>query len=99
MWNGICGSRLLRAAAASNHLWISANNGSHHHAWSSFVVDPAGDVVDRLRRHRPGVLVTEIDTEIDLWDASADFRARCIAGVHHSGELVDDPRSTDRHNL
>jgi deaminated glutathione amidase len=89
----------MRAAAASNHVWISANNGSHRYAWSSFVVNPAGDVVGRLRRHRAGVLVTEIDTEIDLWDASVDWRARCIAGVLHSGELVEDPRSDDRQSL
>lgn len=89
----------MRAAAASNHIWISANNGCHPHAWSSFVVNPAGELVGRLRRHRAGVLVTEIDTEIDLWDPSVDWRARCIAGVHHSGELVDDPRSEDRQSL
>ena len=89
----------MRAAAASNHVWISANNGCHPYAWSSFVVNPAGDLVGRLPRHRAGMLVKEIDTEIDLWDPSVDWRSRCIAGVLHSGELVEDSRSRDRHNL
>ena len=89
----------MQAAAASNFLWISANNGSQPHAWSSFVVNPAGIVIGRLRRHSAGVLVHEIDTEIDLWDPSIDWRGRCIAGVYHSGELVDDPRSGDRSAL
>ena len=89
----------MQAAAASNFLWISVNNSSQPYAWSSFVVNPAGVVTSRLRRHRPGVLVQKIDTEGDFWDPSEYWRDRCITGVYHSGEPVDDPRSVNRTEL
>jgi len=89
----------MQAAAASNFLWISANNSSAPAAWPSFVVNPAGSVVGRLRRHRASILLTSIDTAADIWDASLYWREQCLAGVLHSGEAVSDPRSDDRTTL
>jgi deaminated glutathione amidase len=89
----------MQAAAASNFLWISANNSSAPAAWPSFVVNPAGLVTGRLRHRRAGVLVTPIDTAADLWDASCYWRDQCLAGVLHSGVAVSDPRSDDRTTL
>jgi deaminated glutathione amidase len=46
-----------------------------------------------------GVLVTTVDTEQDLYDSTAAWRGRAMAGVLHSGTLVSDPRSADRTSL
>jgi len=88
-----------QAAAAANFFWISVTNASQPQAHPSFVVDPTGMIAGRLRPHRPGVLITEIDTEAGLWDAAQYWRERAMAGVLHSGEAVSDPRSADRTSL
>jgi deaminated glutathione amidase len=79
-------------AAAANHLWISASNSStRHSAWGAFMVRADGVTVGRLPRHRPGVLVTAVDTDADLYDSTRFWRSRAAAGVLHSGE---PPRRT-----
>jgi predicted amidohydrolase len=76
------------AAAAANHLWISAANSSaRQSAWGAFVVRADGVTVGRLPRHRTGLLVTTIDTDADLYDSTADWRHRAASGVLHSGTL------------
>jgi hypothetical protein len=55
-----------------------------------------GIVVGRLRRNYPGVLVSTVDTERELYDSTAAWRDRAIGGTFHSGTLVDDLRSRDR---
>ena len=39
------------------------------------------------------------DTEAKLYDASAYWRDRCLAGTYHSGDVVTDRRSTVRTEL
>lgn len=89
----------MKAAAASNFLWISASNACQPSAWSSFVVSPSASIVGRLVRHRPGILVQEIDSKYKAFDPSSYWRKRCSSGVFHSGELVTDRRSDDRTSL
>ncbi len=86
----------LQAAAASNYYAVSANNGTRRYAWPSFVVNAEGMIVNKAPSHRSAVLITEIDTAEKLYDASADWRDRCMRGVLHSGRLVRDARSRDR---
>jgi len=87
----------LQSWAASNALWISASNTCGRLAdWGSYAVQPDGMIVGRLARHRPGVLITTVDTRAEFYDASKYWRDRAIAGVYHSGRLVRDPRSRDR---
>ena len=86
----------LQAAAASNYYAVSANNGTRRYAWPSFVVNAEGVIVNKAPQHRPSVLITEIDTAEKLYDASADWRDRCMRGVLHSGRLVRDARSRER---
>ena len=86
----------LQAAAASNYYAVSANNGTRRYAWPSFVVNAEGVIVNKAPQHRPSVLITEIDTAERLYDASADWRDRCMRGVLHSGRLVRDARSRER---
>jgi hypothetical protein len=37
-----------------------------------------------------------VDTDRELYDSTAAWRSRAMAGVFHSGALVSDPRSRDR---
>ena len=89
-----------QAAAASNYMWISANNTSmRESSWPSFFVRPDGVITGRLARNRPGLLMSDIDTEERYYDALRHWRKRAISGIYHSGRLVQDPRSNDRRSL
>ncbi len=89
----------LQAAAGSNFFAVSSNNGTRRYAWGSFVLNPEGVIVSRARPHRPAVLINTIDTNEKLYDASADWRNRCMRGFYHSGTPVRDKRSRDRTRL
>ena len=85
------------AAAACNHVWISCPNSSKPQScWPAFFVRADGVTVGRLRRNIPGVLLTTVDTEQRLYDSTAAWRGRALAGELHSGTLVSDPSSADR---
>ncbi len=86
----------LQSAAASNFYWVSSNNGTRKYAWPSLVINPEGWIVNRARPHRQSVLITDVDTDVKLYDASAAWRKRCMRGVLHSGRVVRDRRSRDR---
>ena len=90
----------MTAAAASNHIWISCSNSSAPESlWPAFLVRADGITVGRLRRNRPGVLVSTVDTDQSLYDSTAAWRRRAMDGRLHSGTLVDDPRSSGRTDL
>ncbi len=94
---GITMPAAMTAAAASSHVWISCSNSSAPESmWPAFFVRADGVTIGRLRRNVPGVLVSTVDTEEELYDSTAAWRDRAMAGVLHSGELVSDPRSSDR---
>jgi predicted amidohydrolase len=83
--------------AATNYFYASAVNSSAKYSlWGSFFVRADGRVMGKLPPHDTGVLMSDIDPELDLWDASAPWRDRAMSGILHSGKLVDDPRSNDR---
>jgi predicted amidohydrolase len=90
----------MHAAAGANHLWISAANSSRRHScWPAFLLRPDGVVTGRLRRHAAGVLVSEVDTRLPLYDSTREWRRRAMDGRLHSGRAVRDPRSRDRRSL
>jgi predicted amidohydrolase len=90
----------MTAAAAASHVWISCPNSSRPEScWPAFMVRADGITVGRLRRNRPGVLLTAVDTARELYDSAAAWRNRALAGEFHSGTLVTDPRSADRTTL
>jgi deaminated glutathione amidase len=94
---GITMPAAMTAEAAFNHVWISCPNSSAPQScWPAFCVRADGVTVGRLRRNRPGILLTTVDTGQDLYDSTAAWRYRAMAGVFHSGTLVSDPRSEDR---
>ena len=83
--------------AACNHFWISAvNSAAKYSLWGNFFVRPNGRVTGKLPVHQPGLLLSDIDANLEVWDASAPWRPQALAGQLHSGALVDDSRSTDR---
>jgi deaminated glutathione amidase len=97
---GITMPAAMTTAAACNHLWISCPNSSARQScWPAFMVRADGVTVGRLRRNVPGVLVTTVDTTADLYDSTARWRDRAMAGQLHSGTPPADPRSADRTSL
>jgi predicted amidohydrolase len=90
----------MHARAADNYMWISAcNTSAPDSSWPSFVVRPDGVVVSRLRRNTSGVLITKIDTSVEYYNATAEWRHRAMNGQFHSGTLVKDKRSANRREL
>ena len=89
----------IQAAAASNYYSVSVTNGTRRYAFPSLVVDAEGKLIARAPAHRNAVLVNQIDTRQRLYDASADWRDRCMNGIYHSGKCVDDVRSRTRTEL
>jgi predicted amidohydrolase len=97
---GITMLATMVAEAANNHLWISCPNSSAREScWPNFFVRPDGVMTGRLRRHTAGVLVSEVDTDEQIYDSTVDWRDRAMDGVLHSGTLVRDGRSDERTRL
>jgi Carbon-nitrogen hydrolase len=97
---GITMPAAMTTAAACHHVWISCPNSSApESAWPAFFVRADGITTGRLRRNLPGVLLSTVDTELDLYDSTRAWRRRAAAGVLHSGSLVEDARSANRTEL
>lgn len=94
---GITMPAAMTTAAACNHMWISCRNSSAPQScWPAFFVRADGITTGKLRRNVPGVLISEADTEQELYDSTAAWRGRAMRGTLHSGTPVSDPRSDDR---
>ena len=90
----------LQARAATNYMWISATNASgHYQSWPGVFVQPDGTIIATLKNDRAGVMVNEVTTKEEFYDASAAHRELAMRGILHSGRLVSDPRSRDRRSL
>jgi hypothetical protein len=64
--------------------------------WPAFFVRADGITIGRLRRNVPGVLVSTVDTDQELYDSTALWRERAMVGTLYSGTPVSDSRSDDR---
>lgn len=88
------------AAAASSHLWISCPNSSTKEScWGSFFVRADGVITGQLERHDTDILLSIVDTEMNLYDSTRAWRDRALAGIFHSGSLIQDERSNRRNEL
>jgi predicted amidohydrolase len=97
---GITMPATMIAEAANNHMWISCPNSSAREScWPGFFVRPDGVLTGRLRLNTAGVLVSEVNTDKELYDSTVDWRDRAMDGIFHSGTLVRDRRSDDRTRL
>ena len=90
----------LQGQAGINYMWVSAPNSSQYfQLWPSVAIQPDGKIAASLRQHKPGIVVTRIDTRKKYYDASGPFRMAAINGALHNGKLVSDPRSRNRTHL
>jgi predicted amidohydrolase len=97
---GVIVPATMQTYAAVNHQWISAANTSRRHSgWPAFTVRPDGMIVGRLRLHRTGILITQVDEGSPYEDASRSWRYRALRGILHSGTTVRHARSRDRRSL
>jgi len=89
---GITMPATMTASAAANYMWISCPNSSAPQScWPAFMVRADGITVGRLRRNVPGILVTTVDTGAELYDSTAAWRGRALAGQLHSGTVPPTP--------
>lgn len=96
IWKEIVPATMM-CHAATNYFWISAvNSTAKYSSWASFFVRPDGRIAGRLADHEPSVLISQVAPSKEIWDAPGPWRERALCGVLHSGELIDDPRSSDR---
>jgi hypothetical protein len=90
----------LQCHAATNYLWISANNSSaYYQSWPSVFIRPDGTIIASLKQHQPGVMVNRVDMTRQFYDASKPFREMAMKGALSNGEPVRDPRSRDRRSM
>lgn len=90
----------LMCRAATNYMWVSANNSSAwYQQWPSMMIRPDGQVTGRLRQHTAGVQVGTVDTTRQMYDASGPYRRRAMQMLLNSGKLVRDGRSRNRRAL
>jgi len=70
-------------------MWISCPTSSAREScWGSFFLRPDDVITGRLRRNTAGVLVSEVDTDVETYDSTSAWRERAMDGVLHSGTLV-----------
>ena len=75
----------LQTRAATNYLYISANNSSgYYQSWPSVFILPDGTITQSCRQHRTGLIVNEITSRDRYYDASGAYRQRAMAGTLHS---------------
>jgi deaminated glutathione amidase len=91
----------MQAHAATNYFWVSmANSSAFYSPYPSCMIRPDGKIVKQLRFNKPGVMVNEVDTDEEFYDASAGFRELAMNGKLTNGPgKLDDPRSMDVKNL
>lgn len=88
---GVTMPAVMTASAACNNMWISCPNSSVPESlWPAFFVRSDGITTGRLERNIPGVLISTVDTDQDLYDSTGPWRRRAIAGTLHSGEIARD---------
>ncbi|MBI5766383.1 MAG: carbon-nitrogen hydrolase family protein [Verrucomicrobia bacterium] len=85
-----------QARAADHAMFISINNSSASRSWESRFITPDGLIAGALKLDEPGVMVNTVDTAKKYYDAGGTFRASAWDGKLNSGDLVTDPKSTER---
>ena len=88
-----------QAHAATNYFYMSLTNSSAAESWPCHFITPDGLVQNKLAPNTPGVLISDVDTAFRYYDASKEFRSGAISGKLNSGEVIQDPRSSDRKSI
>ena len=75
----------LQARAATNYVYISANNASgYYQSWPSVFVLPDGTIAGSCRQHRTGLILNQISSADHYYDASRPYRDRAMSGLLRS---------------
>jgi len=86
--------------AANSHMWISCPNSSTREScFGSFFVRADGVITGQLERHKTDILISVVDTEIEIYESTRYWRDRALAGILYSGKLIQDERSFNRTGL
>ena len=65
----------VRGNAANNKLWVSgANTSKKQSSFPAFVCQPDGGMFGKLKRNVSGVLISEIDFDLEFMDLSSHLR-------------------------
>ncbi|MBL7700242.1 MAG: carbon-nitrogen hydrolase family protein [Chitinophagaceae bacterium] len=82
-----------QANAASNYFYMSLTNSSAPESWPCHFLTPDGLIQNKLEKNIPGILISVIDTSVEYYDASGEFRRDAIKGKLNSGKTVVDTLS------
>ncbi len=85
-----------QAHAATNYFYISLSNSSAPESWPCHFITPDGLVQNKLTANAEGILISDVDTSEEFYDASKEYRKDAMNGKLNSGEKVTDSLSLKR---
>jgi deaminated glutathione amidase len=85
-----------QAHAATNYFYMSLTNSSVPETWPCHFITPDGLIQNKLASDIPGILISDIDTSEEFYDASREYRQDAMRGKLNSGVTVRDTLSTVR---
>lgn len=69
----------VKGYAANNYLWVSGSNTSNKEScFPSFIVRPDGQMMGEMTRNQPGVLIRQLDLDLEYEDPSLYGRRRFL---------------------
>ncbi len=75
----------MQVRAATNYFYLSGNNSSgHYQSWPSVFITPDGVIQSQCPQHRTALMVNEISSRDQFYDASGPYRDRAMEGILHS---------------
>jgi predicted amidohydrolase len=87
---------LGRARATINHMYVSMSNSCAQHGWPNYFVNPQGNIVKKLEKEKPGIMVNLVDVKKSGPHKNRKHTMKAINGTLNSGKTIKDPRSEDR---
>jgi deaminated glutathione amidase len=85
-----------QAHAATNYFFMSLTNSSAIESWPCQFITPDGLIQNKLASNVPGILISDLDTSEEYYDASKEYRQDAMRGKLNSGVLVRDTLSSGR---
>ncbi len=85
-----------QARAATNFFYMSLTNSSAPESWPCYFITPDGLIQNKLTLNTPGIMISEVDTKMNYYDASKPYRSDAINGKLNSGEALNDSVQNDR---
>jgi len=88
----------MQCRAATNYFWVSMANSCRYYApYASCFIQPDGKIIKQLTLNKTGIMTNTVDTNIEFYDASGEFRDLAMRGFLSNGPgQIDDERSKNR---